>query len=235
MNISNATPKNPYVNIEGTKTHDLSKIIYSSYEKSLNDESNLPNFVLNMHGMSGRKYRHLINNIVSLVENPRYLEIGSWQGSTASSAIYGNTVTCTCIDNWSECGDASKEFNQNIKLCVSDNIKLNVYEEDFYKINYSSIGKHNIFLFDGPHGEQEQYDGIKLPYESLDDAFILIVDDWNWKATQNGTRRAIEDLNTKILYSMEILTVDGIVNTFPNETFETSFWHNGYYIAVCQK
>lgn len=235
MKESIISSKNPYVKIEGTTSHQFSSIIDLSYKKSLKEQSKLPDFVLNMHGMSGKRYRHLINNIVTSIEDARYLEIGSWRGSTASSAIYGNKVTCTCIDNWSECGDASSEFHKNIKLAKTDEVNLNIYEQDFRHIKYSDIGKYNIFLFDGPHSENDQYDGVVIPFECLDDTFIMIVDDWNWEATRNGTKRAIADLKINILYSLEIMTVDGVNNTFPDETFEKSFWHNGYYIAVCQK
>ena len=66
------------------------KNLKSSLEKSLALDSKLPDEIKFMTGMSGKKYRYLINNLVSLIEDARYLEIGSWTGSTACSAIYGN-------------------------------------------------------------------------------------------------------------------------------------------------
>ena len=58
--------------------------------------------ILKMDGLSGRKYRSLINSLINKVKNPSYLEIGSWLGSTACSAIFKNNLTITCIDNWSQ-------------------------------------------------------------------------------------------------------------------------------------
>ena len=55
-----------------------------------------------MEGLSGRKYRSLINNLVEKIEKPSYLEIGSWLGSTACSAAFKNDFKITCIDNWSQ-------------------------------------------------------------------------------------------------------------------------------------
>ena len=55
-----------------------------------------------MDGLSGRKYRSLINSLINKVKNPSYLEIGSWLGSTACSAAFKNKLTITCIDNWSQ-------------------------------------------------------------------------------------------------------------------------------------
>ena len=53
-----------------------------------------------MSGMSGKKYRYLINNLISFTSNARYLEIGCWAGSTVCSALYGNQAKAVCIDNW---------------------------------------------------------------------------------------------------------------------------------------
>lgn len=235
MNNNSINHKNPKVIKTLKNEHIFSKIIDSAYEKALNDISKLPDFVLNMHGMSGKKYRHLINNIIANIDDARYLEIGSWQGSTAASAIFGNKVVCTCIDNWSEFGNGSEQFYKNINYCLNDNIKLNTYEKDFRNVDYNNIGKYNIFLFDGPHEENDQYDGIVIPYNCLDDVFILIVDDWNWESSKNGTKRAIVDLKVNLLYSLEIITCDGIDSNIPEVIFENSSWHNGYYIAVCKK
>ena len=68
--------------------------------KSLAMDTKISDEIKFMSGMSGRKYRYLINNLVSLISNPRYLEIGSWAGSTVCSALYGNQAKAVCIDNW---------------------------------------------------------------------------------------------------------------------------------------
>ena len=70
----------------------LSKNLKLSLNKSLALETKLPNEIKFMSGMSGKKYRYLINNFISIAENPKYLEIGCWAGSTVCSAIYGNKV-----------------------------------------------------------------------------------------------------------------------------------------------
>ena len=49
-------------------------------------------WILNIRGLSGRKYRNLINNLISKLKNPSYLEIGSFTGSTACSAAAKNTL-----------------------------------------------------------------------------------------------------------------------------------------------
>ena len=58
----------------------------------IDSKHKLPDYVVNMEGMSGIKHRYWINNFISHPEEPRYLEIGSWKGSTACSAkkVYEN-------------------------------------------------------------------------------------------------------------------------------------------------
>lgn len=222
------------MNITKSKETEYTKVI----ENCLQDETNkLPSWILEMDGMSGKKYRNFINNLVSKIENPRYLEIGCWKGSTSCSAIYGNEVVAYCIDNWSEFGGPKNEFCKNVKKCVDDSedIDITFEEADFRNVDYDEIGKYNIYLFDGPHEEDDQYDGLLIPQSSLDDEFIFICDDWNWKKVRNGTLNAIKDLNIEVLFSAEIKTTDD--DSYPPEenTKQNSDWHNGYYIAVLKK
>jgi hypothetical protein len=52
---------------------------------------------------------------------------------------------------------------------MNDAISFRFIEDDFRKINYTDIGKFNVYLFDGPHDEEDQYDGIALAQPALDD------------------------------------------------------------------
>lgn len=218
---------NPYIKFTENVDTEYSSILKDCFYK---DTNNLSEKVLNISGMSGSSYRKFINNVIREIDNPRYLEIGSWKGSTACSAIYKNKLTCTCIDNWSEFGGPKNEFERTVKEFLTSEVNFRLIEDDFRNVDYSKIGKYNIFMFDGPHSHNDQCDGITFPYESLDDVFILIVDDWNWINPRMGTQRAISNLNLEVLYSIEVFTGDN-----PGKMFEGSLWHNGYYIAVCKK
>lgn len=193
----------------------------------------LPDSVRLMSGMSGKKYRYLINNLISFMRDARYLEIGSWKGSTACAAMHGNKCKVTCIDNWSHHGTNNQDFFNNTKDSLSEQIDFTVIENDFRQVNYNDIGKYNVYLFDGPHEEVDQYDGIILVQNALDHEYILIVDDYNYHRVRKGTQSAIKDLNLKVLASVTVLSsIDGDVPTVHHEKSE---WHNGYYIAVVQK
>lgn len=209
--------------------------IKKSFAKALKYKSKLPSWILEIQGMSGKKYRHLINNLGFLIPNCRYLEIGSWKGSTLCSAIFSNTITSYVIDNWSEFGGPKNEFESNVKKTIDEsvepkNIKFTLDEKNYMDVDYSSIGNYNLYFYDGPHEYQDQYNALSLALNALDDEFIFICDDYNWNDVEQGTQDAISDCKLHVLYSMDIKCelIDGWNG-------QNSDWHNGYYIAVCKK
>lgn len=190
--------------------------------------------MLSLEGMSGGYYRLLINNVIKKIEDARYLEIGSWKGSTACAAMFNNKCKIVCIDNWSQFGGPKDTFIQNTNAFVNKDVQFTFIESNFRSVDYSSIGKFNVYLFDGPHEMQDQLDGITIAQPALDDTFILIVDDWNWDLARHGTTQAVESLGLKVLESITVRT-----NT-NNEHVEIPYgkasrWHNGYFIAVVSK
>ena len=76
-----------------------SKNIKSAFNMALAIDTKIPNWIKLMPGMTGKKYRYFVNNLLSLIEDPRYLEIGSWSGSSVCAAMFNNKMKCTCIDD----------------------------------------------------------------------------------------------------------------------------------------
>ena len=102
------------------KEHIYVDFLKESFEKCLNYESKLPSWILELEGMSGKKYRHFINNLINFVPNCKYLEIGCWKGSTLCSALYNNNVIAYTVDNWGEFGGPKVEFQNNVKKCMDE-------------------------------------------------------------------------------------------------------------------
>lgn len=209
-------------------------------ENCLNNASNfsskLEDDILSMEGMSGKCTRHFYNNLVSL-QNCRYLEIGTWRGSSVCSAMYKNNATVLCIDNWSEFNGPKKDFTENFEKYRGDN-KAHFIEKDCFKVTREDVSKlgldkFNIYLYDAGHTEREQYLALTKYINFVDDTFILVVDDWNWKRVQKGTKDAISDLNLRVLYEKEILLTNDDSHTPQPLARET--WWNGIYIAVLSK
>lgn len=217
----------------------LASAVQNAWFDSIAMNFKLPDAIRYMDGMSGKKYRYFINNLMGSIDNARYLEVGSWKGSTAASAVFGNKCKALCIDNWSDfLWGAPKEsvrgeFEQNVRAASGDTAEFNYIDSDFRKVDYADIGKFNVYMFDGPHSQEDQYDGVVIAQPALDDQYVLIVDDYNGPGVRAGTEQAIAELGLEVVAAIEIMTIND--GTHPRISHQHSDWHNGYYIAVINK
>jgi hypothetical protein len=186
----------------------------------MNDGGKLPPAIRAIKGMSGQKYRTLINTLIGALNRPRYLEIGSWLGSTAAAAIFGNRVDAVCIDNWSEFDGTKEQFIANISLASSANARLELIEDNFFNVDYFALGKFNVYLFDGPHSENDHVCGITVVQPCLADRFILIIDDWNWSAVRIGTMRGLIETRCAVECSIQVRTTHD--DSVPTVAYEAS-------------
>ena len=207
--------------------------IWHAFRTSMALGNELPSQVLNMRGMSGRKYRRFINSLVSATPDAAYLEIGSWTGSTTCAAMAKNNVRVTCIDNWAQFDGPKTEFEKNVTAFLGPRTNCRFIEADFRFVDYRDVGTFNIYLFDGPHEYQDQYDGIVIAQPALAEMHVLIVDDWNWPSVRLGTQDALKSLGTEVLYSIEIRTTQ--TDCHPIQSSQKTDWHNGYFFAACRK
>lgn len=218
---------------DASQTH-LSWALERAFRNAMALQPAMPDWVLAMPGMSGRKYRRLINSLVALTPDARYLEVGSWAGSTACAAMVGNTCAVTCIDNWSQFGGPKDAFATHTAAARSDAVDFRMIESDFRTVPYADIGQYNIYLFDGPHEYQDQFDGVTIAQPALARQYIQIVDDWNWPQVRKATIDAITSQGLSVISGIEVKTTQD--NTHPvAATAEGSDWHNGYFIAVLQR
>jgi hypothetical protein len=206
-------------------------LIQVSFKKAEKNESKINQEIKAIQGMTGIMTRHFYNNLLN-TEDARYLEIGTWKGSSVCSAMYGNKAKVVCIDNWSEFGGPKEEFVKNFNRFKGEN-QAHFMQYDCYKIDVSLLPKFNIYMYDGNHTNESHYKALSHYYTCLDDIFIYIVDDWNCKSVREGTEQAITDLGLSVLYDREIrLTWDDTHTPIPlaNQT-----WWNGIYVAILQK
>lgn len=219
----------------GQDRSELAWRVRESMEFARYRPGNLHPDIMKMPGYSGREYRVFINRLLKWPQRRdpvRYLEVGAWQGSTLCSALYENHVAATVIDNWSEFGGPKEQFHANLARWKGE-ADVRVLEQDFRTVDFASLGEHEVYLFDGPHEAQDQYDGIALALPALTDEFVLIVDDWNWRRVRHGTDLARRKLGLKIDYAVEVRTTND--DTHPPVWGPDSDWHNGCFIAVCRK
>jgi hypothetical protein len=206
-------------------------LIEKSFQNAEGKISKITDEIIRMDGMSGTKTRHFYNNLMS-AEDARYLEIGTWKGSSVCSAMCNNKAKVICIDNWSEFGGPKSEFLVNFEKFKGEN-QASFIENDCFRVDVSTLPKFNIYMYDGNHTNESHYKALLHYYNCLDDVFIFIVDDWNWIDVRDGTMNSIRKLNLKILYQREIrLTWDNSHTPVPQAKEN---WWNGIYVAILQK
>ena len=202
----------------------LKQHVRNAFENAEKGISKINSGILSMDGMTGKKTRHFYNNLLNK-EDARYLEIGTWKGSSVCSAMCGNKATVVCIDNWSQFGGPKNEFLANFNTYKGEN-NASFIEHDCYTLDTSILPKFNIYMYDGLHNKEDHYNALVHYYACLDDVFVFVVDDWNWVHVREGTFESFEKLNLSVLYEKEINTeYNGVVDT----------WWNGIYVAILQK
>jgi hypothetical protein len=216
-------------------------------------ESQLTKDILELNGMSSSKVRHLLNNICS-VRNTKYLEVGSWRGSTFISALYDNLCQGVSIDNFSEfvlphphtqewlalSSTASRnkpihpkeEFEANLQeflvpkfpACLYNNFDSDCQDPDLLDA-LKDWGGFNVYFYDGNHSYESQYLGIKNYLPLLKNDAIIIVDDWNASDASLGTVDALKDCGKVIKYRKDLMS---------NGNCDRGGWWNGIGIIVCE-
>ncbi len=228
MPVLDFSKKKRFYNIAMT---DLITHLTSAFEQAEQGLSKITHDIIAMEGMTGTKTRHFYNNLLNRMDI-RYLEIGTWKGSSVCSAMYGNRATVTCIDNWSEFEGPKNIFLENLHKYTGENTTTYI-ENDCFAIDVTTLPTFNVFMYDGDHSKNAHYKALTHYYNCLDDIFIYIVDDWNWKDVRDGTMESITDLGLKIIYEKEIrLTSDNSVT--PEPLLSTGWW-NGIYAVILQK
>lgn len=205
------------------------ELAFDNAEKGI---SKISEEIETMNGMSGKKTRHFYNNLASN-QDIRYLEIGTWTGSTVCAAMCGNKAQIVCIDNWSEFGGPKDLFLSNFSKYKGENLAQFI-EGDCFQINISELPKFNVYMYDANHTKESHYKSLVYYYNCLDDIFIHIIDDWNCEEVRLGSKEAMRTLGFSILYEKEIKTTND--NSHPPwGSPEQQGWHNGIYVCILQK
>ena len=196
-------------------------------------DSKLSNEIFLLDGMSGYMTRCFYNNLCSM-NDVRYLEIGSWKGSTLCSAMYKNPHgTFLAIENFSEFHGPREEFLRNMDTFKYGNVSF--LERDCFSVDTTTIPqKFNIFMYDGNHEYASHYRVLSHYLDLFDDLFIYIVDDYNWPFVREATEKSIQDCKCTVLY--EHIKRTSFNDQYPtdDDLMKKTFW-NGMYVALLSK
>ena len=193
--------------------------------------------ILEYEGYTGTRTRHFYNNICcsERLKNIKYLEIGTWYGSSSISAVYKNKIDALFIDNWSQFGGDPNVFTESISKFSGDS-NCYLLEGDCWKmdLNDFEVGPFNVYLFDGDHSELDHFKALEYYLPVLNDEFIFMVDDWNWPNVRDGTMRAIRELDLIVEFRHEIFVSGDDLQNMPNHKGKQTWW-NGIGIFLLKK
>ena len=105
--ISGISKNNNELLVDYTKSYSID---FNKFTKlKIKNELTLNEELLQYQGMTGTKTRHFYNNICNLYGRKgipvKYLEIGTWYGSSSIASMFKNHVEDSLfIDNWTQFG-----------------------------------------------------------------------------------------------------------------------------------
>jgi hypothetical protein len=203
--------------------------VKASLEAAEYNFSKLSKEILFSSGSSVKKTRHFLNNLLQM-KMAKYLEIGVGCGSLTCAAMYNNTAKIFCVDNWSEC--PKEVFMEKYKSFKGNNY-TKIFDQSYKDVDVSKISKFNILLYDATIDYNDVYGTLPHFINAMEDTFVYIVDDVNWRYIQAAAKKSIEDLKLTILYEKEILLTSDDSHTPMDIARET--WWNGLYVVVLKK
>jgi len=148
----------------------------------------------------------LLNAAASLLEpGESYVEVGSYRGTSLIAAQLGNEGDFVGIDNFSM-GDGSREqLERNLERFGA---RASILEGDAFDVLRSGAleGRRiGVSYYDGPHGYEEQLEGMRLAEPYLADTALVIVDDTDWEQVE----RAVNDYLVRQPRVRELYRVEG--------------------------
>ncbi len=173
------------------------------------------NHLVDVEGMSTPRVCNLLNKLVaSMDKEETYLEIGTWQGLTICSAAFGNEgKNCVACDKFRFLGkftgwgfkvkkalysNLEKYESKSAKVTFHHMLSMDLFKKGFVPNNVS------VYFYDGDHTYQGTYENIFAVDDHLAAESVLLVDDWNDKVIQKATRDALEKMNVKIDWEIEL-------------------------------
>ena len=163
--------------------HPQIEIVQSCLDLAKQGISGIPAYSLEIPGMSGIVYRRFINNYIRTLANPRYLEVGTFQGSTLCAAIGGiDNIYAVAVDNYSESyphytNTPEENCRRNIELVKTETASVTLLNQSFEDFKPENVGPFNVYMYDGWHEEDSQFRGITKVALYLDEISLIIVDD----------------------------------------------------------
>jgi len=208
----------------GGAQHGLVRASLNAVNAGKNRQSMIPREIIeDIEGFASENIRHMMhafssaadttNNNVPNIPNLRYLEVGTFKGSTLLSVLGGGNSRfvsrAVAVDNFAEFETA--ETKGSNKITLLRNLENFIPDERWRGNNFTFVesdcwdeekvrramgketveNKFNFYFYDGPHSEEDHEMALGKYKDLLDDEVIVVVDDFNQRRVRDGTRKGI--------------------------------------------
>jgi len=218
---------------QNKQQHPFVNIVLNAINNSSHKSSNFEEESFDISGLSSHRVRHLLNSLCSN-DGIKYLEIGSYLGSTFCAAVQNNTLEAYAVDNW-ESNDIQpaqnqkkieqssyQDFKNNAKR-YKGNSKVRVINADVKNLILQDLNsKVNLVFYDGDHEYQKQLEALEVIKNLVEDTFILILDDANFDGVVESAEQFIKQNQYDVLFEQKLL----------NSVESDQMWWNGLHILV---
>lgn len=223
---------------------DLVAIAKDAVEKAELNRSRLPDPFPDEkkeYSLSGYKGRTLLNELCHNF-GIKYLEVGSYAGSTFCAALYKNSINATAVDIWERFIEQPRAsivknlFFERVKKYEGSN-GIRVVEDSIYDFaTPEKIGTdYNVFFFDGDHTAQATEMAIVMADRCMTKEFIFVCDDYAMVSTRKGVADGISEMGYEVLYEKELGSVQPYDWYLDKRDASQPDWWCNYYIAVLRK
>lgn len=186
-------------------------------------ESRLTQDLLMLPHGSSPKVRHLLNNLC-VRSDCRYLQVGAGPGvASLVAAMQGNDLLHATV--FVEPGE-SLTFARDMCDKYAPGALVNMLDFDFRTVDSTALGTHDVYLYDGHQDAQSYRLALSHLAPALDDVFVLVVDDWNFRRTRLATRRILAELKWGVMFDVALPAHGG---------HDRRRWWNGLFVAVVDK
>ena len=159
----------------------------------------------------------VINELVaSMPPGSAFVNVGVWNGYTFFSGLIGNeNQICIGIDDFSEFGGPQHRFRQRFRQYRHPNCRFHAidYRTYFAERHQGHIG---LYLYDGAHDYQNQFDALQLGHRFIAPGGIILVDDTNWPEPRKATQDFLQQHRDQYRLVFDVETAENGHPTFWN-------------------
>jgi precorrin-6B methylase 2 len=155
-------------------------------------------------GLAAENNLALVNLAASCLDDGEsYVEVGTLRGTSLVAAMRGNEdEDFVAIDRWSMEGGGRAVVEENLRRFGLPEARF--FEGDVFELlrNGALDGvRAGALYWDGPHGYDEQLDGLRLVERVLAERALVIVDDTDWERVANAVRDYLaEQPRTRLVF-----------------------------------